>query len=228
MKITYFGHSAFLIELNEYNLLIDPFISSNPLTQCDPKSIACDYILLTHGHSDHFGDTECIARQNNATVIANWEIATYCQRLGLQAHPMNIGGKASFAFGNVKLTMAHHSSSLPDANGNAIYMGEPGGILLQVEGKTIYHAGDTCLFMDMQWIGSSHKIDLAMLPIGDNFTMGPDEALVAIDWLKPAAVIPVHYNTFPIIEVDAKAFASRVGEKGVTCHLMDADGELIF
>ncbi len=201
MKITFFGQSAFLIETADHSLIVDPFLSGNPLCDVDPAAIKADYVLLTHGHADHFGDTVQIAKANGATVIGNFEIAQYCGTLGLEAHPMHIGGAFNFPFGRIKLTMAMHGSSIAGADGLPIYLGEPAGLLLFLEGKTILHAGDTGLFMDMQLIGERNAIDLAILPVGDNFTMGPEDAVKAVEFLKPKAVVPCHYNTFPPIEL---------------------------
>jgi len=207
MKITFLGHSACLVETRDHHLLIDPFITGNSMSTFQADDISCDFILLTHGHADHFGDTEALAKRNDATVIANFELAGYCETKGLKNHPMHIGGSASFPFGEVKLTIAHHGSSLPGPDGLPIYLGEPAGILIKAEGKTIYHAGDTGLFLDMQLIGQMNTIDVALLPIGDNFTMGPEDALKAIEFLRPKKVIPIHYNTFPPIEKDPNEFA---------------------
>lgn len=226
MKITFLGHSACLIETQDHRLLIDPFMTGNPLCSVQADDIDCDYILLTHGHADHFGDTEAIAKRNRATVIANFELATFCESKGLTAHPMHIGGRATFPFGDVKLTIAHHGSSLPGPDGMPIYLGEPAGLLIQAEGKTIYHAGDTGLFLDMQLIGQMNAIDLALLPIGDNLTMGPEDALKAIEFLKPKKVIPIHYNTFPPIETNPHEFAQAANQCGTDASVLES-GESI-
>ncbi|MBC2595073.1 metal-dependent hydrolase [Ruficoccus amylovorans] len=219
MKLTYFGHSACLLETEEHKLLFDPFISDNPLCTVKLEDIQCDYILLTHGHSDHYGDTESISRANDAPVIATFELASYCGSKGLRTVPMNIGGSAEFPFGRVKLTSAHHSSSYPGPNGLPIYMGEPAGILVMSEGQTFYHAGDTSLTMDMKLTGELHEIDLALLPIGDHFTMGIFEAIKAVGFLKPKRVVPCHYNTFPPIETDPMAFVSKLAEtEDIVCE----------
>jgi L-ascorbate metabolism protein UlaG (beta-lactamase superfamily) len=211
MKIHFLGHSAILIETNGQRVVIDPFISGNPVCSLALADVKADFIILSHAHGDHWGDTLALATgEGQATVIATAEIAGYAQKHGAKAHAMNIGGKARFAFGSVKLTMAWHSSSFPDGT----YGGMPCGLLLNIEGKTIYHAGDTALFDDMRTIGD-HGIDLAMLPIGDNFTMGPDDALQALHLLRAKAVMPMHYNTFAVIHQDGLGFGSRAEAQGV-------------
>lgn len=220
MKVTYYSHSACLIETSKHKLLVDPFLSGNSFCNIDPDDVKCDYILLTHGHMDHVGDTEAIAKANNATVIANFELAGFLESKGLTVHPLHIGGGAQFPFGHVKLTIAFHGSSYPGEDGLPIYMGMPGGILLKADEQTLYHAGDTGLTMEFELLGRYNDIDLALLPIGDNFTMGIDDALIALDMLKPKAVIPVHYNTFPPIECDPQVFSDGALEKNVMCHVL--------
>src|SRR5690625_4537909 len=210
MKISYHGHSAVRIETDSHKILIDPFITGNPLSDLDPDTVEADVILLTHGHGDHVGDTMAIAKRTNAQIVALNELAVYLGQKGLNAHGMNIGGARDFDFGRVKFTQAFHSSSYEEEDGTFIYTGMPGGILLTINGKTIYHVGDTGLFSDLKLIGEMNKIDLAFIPIGDNFTMGPEDALIAADWIKAKYVIPVHYNTFPVIEQDGEAFAQKV------------------
>lgn len=219
MKLTYFGHSACLLETESHKLLFDPFLSDNPLCDVKPKDIQCDYILLTHGHADHFGDTEAIAKANDATVICNYELSSFCGSKGLKTHPMHIGGSRDFDFGRVKLTIAHHGSSYPGPDGLPIYLGEPAGILVKADGKTFYHVGDTALHLDMQLVGDMNDIDLALMPIGDNFTMGIDDAVKAIEFLKPKRVVPCHYNTFPPIECDPKDFAAKVDDSPLVCEV---------
>ena len=210
MKISYHGHSAVRIETDSHKILIDPFITGNPLSDLDPDTVEADVILLTHGHGDHVGDTMAIAKRTNAQIVALNELAVYLGQKGLNAHGMNIGGARDFDFGRVKFTQAFHSSSYEEEDGTFIYTGMPGGILLTINGKTIYHVGDTGLFSDLKLIGEMNKIDLAFIPIGDNFTMGPEDALIAADWIKAEIVVPVHYNTFPVIEQDGDAFAEKV------------------
>lgn len=214
MKVTFLGHSALLIETGSHTLLVDPFLTGNDLATVKPADLHPDYILLTHGHEDHVGDTESIARANQSTIIANYEIASYFGEKGLNTHGMYIGGKHDFPFGRIKMTIAHHGSSLGIAEGR-IAMGNPAGLLITANNRTIYHAGDTGLFLDMKLIGEMHAIDLAVLPIGDNFTMGAEDALKAISFLQPTKVLPVHYNTWPPINADAVAFCNEAEKLGV-------------
>lgn len=208
IQVRWLSHSGFSLTIGNKNVLIDPFLSGNPLATVKPEELAADFILLSHGHGDHVSDTPAIAKRTGATVVANNEVAGWMRnKQGVQnVHTLNPGGGVQLPFGRVELTIAHHSSSLPDGS----YGGQPNGILIFTnEGKNIYHAGDTTVFLDMQLIGE-HGIDLAMLPIGDYFTMGPAGSLKAIELLKPKVVIPMHYNTFDPIAQDAAAWALRV------------------
>ena len=211
MKIIYYGHSTFLIETSTHRLLIDPFLTGNPQATTTAAEISCDYILLSHGHEDHTADAAEIARANQATIIANYEIAEYFSSQGLTTHGMNPGGGFDFPFGRVALTPAIHTSSL-NAGANPIYLGTACGIVIEAEGKRIYHAGDTALFSDMKLIGR-HGLDLALLPIGDNFTMGPADALDALAFLAPKLAVPMHFNTWPPITQDAAAFAQAAAAR---------------
>lgn len=211
MKITYHGHSVVLIETNGKKLIIDPFITGNGQANVNMNDLHVDIILLTHGHNDHVGDTVGLAKKNNATVIAPFELATYLGWQGVNVHPMHIGGTHQFEFGVVKLTQAFHGSAfIEEESKKIVYTGMPAGILFSAEGKTIYHAGDTALFSDMKVIGARNTIDVAFLPIGDNFTMGPEDAATAASWLQAKVVVPIHYNTFPVIEQDPKAFMAML------------------
>jgi L-ascorbate metabolism protein UlaG (beta-lactamase superfamily) len=206
LKITWYGHACFLIETNKTKLLVDPFISGNPLSPVQADDVTADYILVSHGHGDHLGDTVEIAKRTGATVISNFEIQNWMENQGItKAHPQHIGGGFDYPWGRVKLTIAQHGSALPDGS----YGGNPCGFLLYIQGKKIYHACDTGLFYDMKLIGEE-GIDLAILPIGDNFTMGPDDALRAVKLIEPDQVVPIHYNTFDIIKQDPQAWAARV------------------
>jgi L-ascorbate metabolism protein UlaG (beta-lactamase superfamily) len=183
--------------------------------------------LLTHGHPDHLGDGVEIARKNNAVVIAPFELATYCDGKGLQTHPMHIGGAFDFPFGRVKLTIAMHGSGYPSQDA-VLYMGNPCGFLVTSEGKTIYHAGDTGLFYDMKLIGEMNRIDLALLPIGGNFTMGVDDAVKAVELLKPRLTVPMHYDTFDLIKADPDVFVARLEEMGARGKKLAVGEELIL
>jgi len=226
-KLTFLSHAAFLLESDSATILIDPFLSGNPLATVKPEEVACDYILLTHGHGDHIGDTVTIAKRNNATVIANYEIATWCGKQGITVHPMHIGGAHEFPFGRVKLTIAHHGSGYETDDG-MIYMGNPAGALITTADKTIYHAGDTALFLDMKLIGEMNRIDLALLPIGDNFTMGIDDAVKAVDFLNPKLAIPMHYKTFDLIDVNPQEFVRKTQAIGKEAQVLAVGGQLEF
>jgi len=223
MKIKYHGHAFVQIDTGKYNIAIDPFITGNPNCKIKLSDLKCDYIVPTHGHGDNFGDTLEIAKLNeNATILGIYEIATYCGNKGFKAHPMNIGGGFNFPFGRLKLTIAHHSSSFPDGT----YAGDAYGCLFSINGKNIYHAGDTGLFYDMKLIGEMYKIDIAFLPIGDDFTMGVDDAVKAVEFIKPGMVVPIHYNTFDIIKSDANDFKRKVESIGRKCTVMNSGDEL--
>jgi L-ascorbate metabolism protein UlaG (beta-lactamase superfamily) len=206
LKITWYSHASFLIETAKARLLVDPFITGNPLSPVKADEVQADYILISHGHGDHVGDSVPIAKRTGATVVSNFEIQNWITAQGVEnVHPLHIGGGFDWPWGRVKLTIAHHGSMLPDGS----YGGNPGGFLFYIDGKKIYHACDTGLFYDMKLIGEE-GIDLAILPIGDNFTMGPDDALRAVKLLEPRQVVPIHYNTFDVIKQDAQAWAIRV------------------
>lgn len=216
MNIIFHGQSCVEIRLKQHTLIIDPFITGNPQATVKAEDIKADYILVTHGHGDHVGDTLAIAERNQATVIAPNDLARYLGSEGAQTHGMGIGGAFEFPFGKVKLTLALHDSSYnPPGTKDNIYTGVASGFLLMVEGKTIYHAGDTGLFKDMKLIGKMNDIDLAFLPIGDNYTMGPNDAVIAAKYLKADTVVPMHYNTFPVIEQDPNAFVASLEEEGI-------------
>ena len=210
MQLTYHGHSIVKIITNGKTILIDPFINGNELTDLKVENEKPDVILLTHGHNDHVGDTVELSKANQSLVVAPNELANYIGFQGVQVHPMHIGGAHTFDFGTVKFTQAFHGSSYVTEDNEIIYTGMPAGILFTAEDLTIYHAGDTALFGDMKLIGERHPIDIAFLPIGDNFTMGPEDAAYAVSLLKPKIVVPVHYNTFPPIQQDPQTFADLV------------------
>jgi L-ascorbate metabolism protein UlaG (beta-lactamase superfamily) len=203
---TWFGHATQMLDVNGTKLLIDPFFSSNPAATITADKAQADYILVSHGHGDHVGDAVAIAKRTGATVIANFEIINWFEAKGLtKVHAQHIGGGYHHPFGYLKLTQAMHGSALPDGS----YGGNPAGFLLTADGKKIYLACDTGLFGDMRLIGEE-GLDLAVLPIGDNYTMGPDDALRAVKLLQPRHVIPVHYDTWGLIAQDVQAWAKRV------------------
>jgi len=222
VKITYHGHDCFTIRTDTANLLIDPFLTGNELADVSADQVGADYILVSHAHGDHLGDAVPIAKRTGATVISNFEIANYMTARGVNAHAMHIGGARQFPFGKVKLTIAHHGSSFPDGS----YGGNPCGFLLWLEGKVIYFAGDTALTYDMTLYGAE-GIDVAMLPIGDNFTMGPEDAVKAVVFLQPKKVILMHYNTFGVITQDAQAVADEIRAATVAQPVIMRPGETV-
>ena len=221
MTITYFGHSALQIETEGTTLLIDPFITGNKHAEgvVTADDLNPDVILMTHAHGDHWGDTPSILKRTGALLVADFEITDYAQRQHdhENVHPMNIGGKWDFDWARVTRTYARHSSSFPDGT----YGGLAGGFLLELEGKTVYISGDTCAFAEMDWLGEDYDIDLAFLPIGDDFTMGPEEAVRCVEMLGPAQTVPVHYDTFPYIEVDMSRFTDAMDAAGFDAHVME-------
>ena len=221
MKLTYYGHSALLAETDAVKVIIDPFLSGNPGSGISPDDLLVDAVLLTHGHSDHFGDALEIARNNNCPIFAVYELAEYCRMKGAQVKHMNTGGSCTYKGITVKYTQAFHSSSITEGD-TWIYAGQPAGILLTLGGKTLFHAGDTALFGDMRLIGERNAIDIAALPIGDMLTMGPDDALLAARWLRADKVIPLHYNTFPDMAQDGVEFCDRLRQEGIQGYPLQA------
>ncbi len=205
VRITYHGHSCFGIESDAARLLIDPFLTGNDQADVKADRVQADYILLSHAHGDHLGDTVPIAKRTGATVISNDEIATYMDEQGIKSHHMHIGGAYRFPFGKVKLTIAVHGSAFPGGR----YGGNPCGFLIWLEDKVLYHAGDTALTYDMTLL-SSENVDVAMMPIGDNFTMGPKDAVRAVQFVQPKTVILMHYDTFDVIAQDEQAVADDI------------------
>ncbi|WP_067148183.1 metal-dependent hydrolase [Pseudotamlana agarivorans] len=223
MKITFYGHASLGIEVNDVHILVDPFITANPkASSIDIETLKADYILVTHAHQDHIVDVEAIAKRTGAVVVSNFEIVSYYEKLGIEGHPMNHGGKWDFEFGTVKYVNAIHTSSFPDGS----YGGEPGGFVIEGERKNIYIAGDTALTYDMKLIPLQTTLDLAILPIGDNFTMGTEDAILASDFIQCDKVMGYHYDTFGYIEIDHELAKRKFFEKNKDLMLLEI-GEFI-
>jgi L-ascorbate metabolism protein UlaG (beta-lactamase superfamily) len=218
MKVTYYGHACFAAQIAGKSLLFDPFITGNELAKAiDVKAVPADYILISHGHGDHVGDAADIARRTGATIVSNYEVAVWFGKQGLtNTHPLNHGGSWRFDFGRVKLVNAIHSSSLPDGT----YGGNPGGFVVESEEGNFYYCGDTALTMDMKLIGESTRLAFAALCIGDNFTMGVEDAIKAADFVRCGEVLGLHYNTFPPIKVDTSAAVARFKAAHKNLHLL--------
>jgi L-ascorbate metabolism protein UlaG (beta-lactamase superfamily) len=209
LTLTWYGHATLGLKIGDYDVLVDPFFSGNPAASTTADKVRAQFILVSHGHGDHVGDTVAIAKRTGALVISNFEICNWLAAKGVKTHAQHIGGGHRHPFGYLKLTQALHGSALPDGS----YGGNPAGFLLTTpEGKKVYFAGDTGLFGDMRLIGEE-GLDLAVLPIGDNYTMGPEDALRAVKLLQPKHVIPIHYDTFNLIAQDARAWAQRVEQE---------------
>ncbi len=221
MKITFLGHASLSIEVSGKHILVDPFISANPkASHVDVDALKADYILLTHAHQDHILDVESIAKRTNAIIVSNWEIATYYGNKGFQSHPMNHGGSWPFDFGKVKYVNAVHSSSFPDGT----YGGNPGGFVIESEHKNIYISGDTALTMDMKLIPLRTKLDLAIFPIGDNFTMDVEDAITAAEFVECDKVLGVHYDTFGYIEINHEDAIKKFFNRGKDLMLLEIGG----
>lgn len=218
MKITFYGHASLGIEIDDVHIIVDPFISANEkANHIDIATLKADYILLTHAHQDHILDVEAIAKRTNAVIVSNFEIVTHFQNKGFEGHPMNHGGTWDFDFGTLKYVNAIHTSSFPDGS----YGGQPGGFVLESEHKNIYIAGDTALTMDMKLIPMRTKLDLAILPIGDNFTMGIEDAILASDFVDCDKVLGYHFDTFGYIEIDHKVAKQQFFEKNKDLMLLE-------
>jgi L-ascorbate metabolism protein UlaG (beta-lactamase superfamily) len=217
MKITYYGHACFSVQVGSRHLLFDPFITPNELArQINVNAIPANYILVSHGHADHLLDAAAIAKRTGATVISNFEITVWFGKQGVpKTHPLNHGGACRFDFGRVKYVNAIHSSSLPDGS----YGGNPGGFVVETAEGNFYYSGDTALTLDMKLIGESTRLNFAALPIGDNFTMGVADAITAAEWVGCDQVLGLHYDTFPPIKIDRAAAVQQFSQAGKTLHL---------
>ena len=223
MKITFLGHASLQIKVGKFNLLVDPFISGNAkASHINIDELKADYILLTHAHQDHILDVEQIAKRTGAVIVSNFEIVSYYQSKGFEGHPMNHGGNWNFNFGRIKYVNAIHTSAFPDGS----YGGQPGGFIIEGEHKTIYVAGDTALTYDMKLIPLQTKLDLAILPIGDNFTMGIDDAILASNIIECDKILGYHFDTFGYIEIDHDEAKRKFFEKDKDLMLLDIGGSL--
>jgi L-ascorbate metabolism protein UlaG (beta-lactamase superfamily) len=224
LKLTFLGHSCVYATDGKYKLIIDPFLEGNPQANISPEEIDVDHILVTHGHADHLGDAVEISKRTGATIIAPNELAVWVSRKGAKAHNMHIGGSYKFPFGKVKLTIAHHGSAAGESG--LEYTGNPCGFVFTMGGKTVYHTGDTGLFLDMKLIGETNSVDLMFLPIGDNFTMGIDDAVRAVQFVKPKIAVPMHYKTWEIIDAEPDEFARKLQGSGVKVVILNPNQTL--
>jgi len=223
MKLKYFSHSAFQVTTSSGKvILIDPFLDGNPTSPAKPNDVKADCIILTHAHGDHIGDAFNIAKRCGSFFIVVDELADYCTSKGFKSHSMHIGGGYNFDFGRVKFTIAHHGSKTPDG----IYAGSPAGVILSVDGKNLYHTGDTGLFYDMKLIGEMTPVDCMCVPIGDNYTMGITDAVKAVELVNPKLAIPMHYNTFPVISADPFEFKKKVEQLGKKARVLNFGEEI--
>lgn len=205
VKLTYYGHSTFMLSNGEISIVFDPFFNGNTWEKAKPEDIKCQYIFISHGHGDHYGDADLIGKANDALVISTAEVAHKAEEAGLKAHAMHLGGKHDFEFGSIRLTPAFHGAGIPG--------GHAAGVIVAFYDKTLYFAGDTAFFSDMQYLNRFGQLDYALLPIGDNFTMGPEDALLAASLIKADVTIPIHYKTWPVIDEEPDAFVAELKAK---------------
>jgi len=219
------GHACFTLSTDQHSIIFDPWLADNPEAACGPDDVTVDAILVSHGHSDHLGDAIAIANRLGVPIVAPYELCTYCGRFGCETKPLHIGGGTTLDFGRVKLTQALHGSAVV-TDDLIEYTGPPCGFVVTMDGKTLYYAGDTGLFSDMELIGELNDLAAAVVPIGDNFTMGPEDALVAAEMLDADVIVPMHYSAFDVIQQDGKAFASALAQAGIKCRLLKPGEEI--
>jgi L-ascorbate metabolism protein UlaG (beta-lactamase superfamily) len=225
MQITWFGHSCFRIDTGGSSILIDPFLTGNPAAVIGPDKLPhLDGILLSHGHGDHLGDAVALSQKHKATVVATYELAQFCSDQGATSHAMHIGGGHEFPFGRVKLVPAFHGGRV-EGDKTGRYTTNPAGIVVTIGGKTVYHTGDTGLTLEMQLLAG--RIDLMLVPIGDNYTMGVEDAARAVEFVKPQSVIPMHYNTWDLIKADPQEFRRRVGSTAAVTILKPGESHTL-
>jgi len=218
-KLKALGHACFTFSTDKHSVIFDPWLRDNPEAACGPDEVETDAILVSHGHSDHLGDAIEISRRLQAPIVAPYELAMYCQRFDCEVAALHIGGGRQFEFGHVKLTQALHGSAI--VNDESIeYTGPPCGFIVTMDGATIYYAGDTGLFSDMKLIGEACNLRAAILPIGDNFTMGPQDALIAAEMLRARVTVPMHYSAFEVIQQDVGRFREEMRQSGLDCLIL--------